>query len=29
VVKTFPGTGGNIVFANVSGKAVVVFTPSS
>jgi hypothetical protein len=29
VVETFPGTGGNVVVASVSGQAVVVFTPST
>jgi hypothetical protein len=29
VVQTFPGTGGNVVVVTVSGRAVVVFTPST
>jgi hypothetical protein len=29
VVETFPGTGGNVVVVTVSGRAVVVFTPSA
>jgi hypothetical protein len=28
IVETFPGTGGNVVVVTVSGRAVVVFTPS-
>jgi hypothetical protein len=29
IVETFPGTGGNVVVVSVSGKVVVVFTPSA